>query len=184
MSTLIKKVTFEVPTRDQVSENNQAIFDKMLKSYGMIPNLYAFMAWNETALGDYLALQGRKSTLSGKEREIINLVVSEINNCDHCRRAHSFIANKMVGFTGEQVVEIRKVKISFDEKFQALAKFVKETTINKGKPSEDSLNELYEAGYANSNLIDIVMVIGDKIISNYLHNITHLAIEWPEVPAI
>jgi len=68
--------TFNVPTREQVSENNQAIFDQLKKGVGFVPNLYATYAYNDTALGDYLALQNRKSTLKAKEREVINLVVS------------------------------------------------------------------------------------------------------------
>jgi hypothetical protein len=29
-----------------------------------------------------------------------------------------------------------------------------------------------------------MMVIGDKIISNYLHNITQIPVDWPPVPEI
>jgi len=64
---------FQVPTRDEVSENNQAIFDNLQKGLGFVPNLYAYYAKSETALADYLALQNRKSTLKAKEREVINL---------------------------------------------------------------------------------------------------------------
>ncbi len=55
-----EKVTFEVPTIDQVSVKNQAIFDQMQKAFGTVPNLYATFALNDTALADYLALQNRK----------------------------------------------------------------------------------------------------------------------------
>ena len=47
---------FNIPTRDEVSENNQQIFDNLKKMVGFVPNLYATYAYNETALGDYLAL--------------------------------------------------------------------------------------------------------------------------------
>lgn len=50
MTTATEKVTFEVPTREQVSPNNQAIFDHMQSAFGMVPNLYATFALNETAL--------------------------------------------------------------------------------------------------------------------------------------
>ena len=183
METL-EKVTFEVPTREQVSENNQAIFDQMQKSFGTVPNLYATFALNDTALPDYLALQNRKSTLSGKEREVINLVVSQINECDYCLPAHTFISKNMHGFSDEQILEIRKAEISFNDKFDALAKFVKDTTINRGRPSEASADALFSAGYTKANAIDIIMVIGDKIISNYLHNFTKIPVDWPEVPKI
>ena len=155
----------------------------MQKSFGTIPNLYATFAINETALGDYLALQNRKSTLSAKEKEVVNLVVSQVNECQYCLPAHTMIG-KMVGFNEDQILEIRKAEVSFDTKLDALAKFVKETSINRGRPSEESANVLYAAGYTKANVIDIIMLIGDKIISNYLHNFTKIPVDWPEVPKI
>ena len=181
--TTTEKVTFEVPKRDQVSGSNQAIFDHMQKAFGMVPNLYATFALNETALSDYLALQNRKSTLSAKEREIINLVVSQVNECKYCTAAHTAVA-MMNGFTDEQVLEIRRAQITFNDKFAALARFVKETTINKGRPSEGVYDEFFEAGYTKANFVDVMIVIGDKITSNYLHNVTQIPVDWPAVPKI
>ncbi|MEM6892214.1 MAG: carboxymuconolactone decarboxylase family protein [Bacteroidota bacterium] len=178
-----EKVTFEVPTKDQVSVKNQAIFDQMQKSFGTVPNLYATFALNETALPDYLALQNRKSTLSAKEREIINLVVSQVNECEYCLPAHTMIS-KMHGFTDEQILEIRRAQIKFNDKYDALAKFVKDTTVNRGRPSEEVADVLFDAGYTQANVIDIIMLIGDKIISNYLHNFTKIPVDFPEVPSI
>jgi uncharacterized peroxidase-related enzyme len=183
MTTTTEQVIFTVPARDEVSESNQAIFDHMQSAFGMVPNLYATFALNDTALADYLALQNRKSTLSAKEREIINLVVSQVNECKYCTAAHTAVA-KMHGFTDEQVLDIRRVQIGFNEKFAALAKFVKEITINKGRPSEVAYNAFFEAGYTKGNFIDVLIIIGDKIISNYLHNITQIPVDWPEVPKI
>lgn len=181
--TTVENSTFQVPGRDQVSPNNQAIFDQMQKSFGTVPNLYATFAINDTALGDYLALQNRKSTLRTKEREIINLVVSQINECKYCVPAHTVIA-KMSGFSDEQILEIRKAEVTFDAKFDALAKFVKEVTINRGNPSDVATQALFAAGYNQANVIDIMMVIGDKIISNYLHNFTQIPVDFPAVPEI
>ena len=176
-------ITFSVPTREQVSPANQAIFDHMLSAFGKVPNLYATFALNETALADYLALQNRKNSLSAKEREIINLVVSQVNDCKYCVPAHTAIG-KMMGFTDEQILAIRRADIDFDAKFDALAKFVKETTFNRGRPSEKALNNFFDAGYSQSNLVDVMIIIGDKIISNYLHNITQIPVDWPAVPQI
>jgi uncharacterized peroxidase-related enzyme len=174
---------FTIPTREEVSANNQAIFDNLKGMIGFVPNLYAFYANNETALADYLALQNRKSTLRAKEREIINLVVSQVNECEYCQAAHTAVG-KMQGFMAEEIIEVRKAEISFDAKFDPLAKFVKETTLKRGKPSAEATEKLFAAGYSEANLIDIVMVIGDKIISNYLHGITQIAIDWEAAPKL
>jgi alkylhydroperoxidase AhpD family core domain len=169
---------FTVPTRAEVSPANQAIFDNLQKGLGFVPNLYAYYAKNETALGDYLALQNRKSTLKAKEREVINLVVSQVNGCRYCQSAHT-VLGKMNGFTDEQIPEIRRGSASFDAKLDALAGFTKSVAENRGKATEESKNAFFEAGYTEANLIDVVMVVGDKIISNYIHNLTGFAIDFP-----
>ncbi len=167
-----------VPTKDQVSENNKAIFDNLEKNIGFVPNLYAFYAHNETALGDYLALQNRKSTLKAKEREIINLVASQINNCRYCQSAHTAIG-KMNGFTDEQILEIRSGSASFDPKFDALARFTRSVVENRGRATDEAKEAFFAAGYTVANLIDVIVVVGDKTISNYLHNLAGFEIDFP-----
>lgn len=175
--------TFTVPTREEVSENNQAIFDNLQKGLGFVPNLYAYYAKNETALGDYLALQNRKSTLKAKEREVINLVTSQVNGCRYCQSAHT-VLGKMNGFTDEQVIELRNGTASFDSKLDALVKFAKAVVEGKGKVSQVVKDNFFSAGYTEANLIDVVIVIGDKIISNYIHNLTDFAIDFPIAPEL
>jgi AhpD family alkylhydroperoxidase len=170
--------TFTVPTREEVSSNNQAIFDNLHKMIGFVPNLYAYYAKSETALADYLALQNRKSTLNGKQREIINLVTSQVNDCRYCQSAHS-VFGKFSGLTEEQILEIRKGSASFDVKLDALVKFTKAVVENRGKVSIDAKEAFFSAGYTEGNLIDTVIIIGDKTISNYIHNLTNIEIDWP-----
>jgi uncharacterized peroxidase-related enzyme len=175
--------TFTVPTREEVSSNNQAIFDNLHKMIGFVPNLYAYYAKSETALADYLALQNRKSTLNGKQREVINLVTSQINDCRYCQSAHS-VFGKFSGLTEEQILEIRKGSASFDEKLDALVKFTTAVVENRGKVSIDAKEAFFNAGYSEGNLIDVVIIIGDKTISNYIHNLTDIEIDWPLAVAI
>jgi uncharacterized peroxidase-related enzyme len=177
MKTAEKRI-FTVPSRTEVSEQNQAIFDNLQKGIGFVPNLYAYFAKNNTALQDYLAFQNRKSTLSGKEREVVNLVTSQINNCRYCQSAHTALG-KMNGFSDEQIIEIRKGEASFNPKLDALAKFTASVVENRGHAAEEAVEAFFEAGYNEANMIDVVIVVGDKIISNYIHNITGFAIDFP-----
>ncbi|MGA9649228.1 carboxymuconolactone decarboxylase family protein [Pedobacter sp.] len=174
---------FPIPTKEQLSPANQSIFENLNGMVGFVPHLYAIFAHSENALGDYLALQNRKSSLRAKEREVINLVVSQVNNCSYCLSAHSQFA-KMNGFTDEQILEIRKADITFDTKLDALAKLVKDATENRGHVAAGVLENFFAAGYSEGGLIDVTMVIGDKIISNYLHAMTDIPIDWPLAPAL
>lgn len=175
--------TIKVPTREEVSENNQAIFDNLKANLGFVPNLYATFAYSDTALADYLGFQNRKSSLKAKEREVINLIVSQVNECAYCLAAHTALG-KMNGFSDEQILEIRSGEASFDAKIDALAKFVKDSVINRSKPSQEVTNNLLSAGYTNENLVDIIVVIGDKMVSNFIYGATQIPVDFPAAPEL
>jgi uncharacterized peroxidase-related enzyme len=174
---------FNVPTRNEVTPDNQAIFDNLEKAVGFLPNLYATYAHNDTALSDYLALANRKTSLSAQEKEIVNLVVSQVNDCAYCLAAHTAIG-KMNGFTNHQILEIRSGRASFNSTFDALAQYVKDATENRSKPSSESIANLFSAGYTKAEVIDIIMLIGDKTISNYLHGTTQVPVDFPAAAAL
>lgn len=174
---------FNVPTKDEVNEGNKAIFGNLEKGLGFVPNLYATFAYNDTALGDYLTLQNRKSTLTAKEREIINLVTSQVNECQYCLAAHTALA-KNLKFTDEQILDIRSGHLEGNSKYNALAALVKSINENRGTASPDALDAFFAEGYTKAHLVDVIIVIGDKIISNYLHKTTLVPVDFPAAPAL
>jgi AhpD family alkylhydroperoxidase len=172
-----------VPTRDQVSPANQALFDTLKKGLGMVPNLYATLAHSEHALGNYLALQNAKSSITGKAREVVNLVVRQVNGCQYCLAAHTAIG-AMVGFTPEQIMEIRRGGAAFDGKLDALAKLVKNIVSERGHADPAQVRAFFDAGWTQENLVDAIVVIGDKTVTNYLHGTTQVPVDFPAAPAL
>ncbi|MDY8138601.1 carboxymuconolactone decarboxylase family protein [Aquimarina sp. 2201CG5-10] len=170
--------TFNVPTREEVSSNNQAIFDNLNKALGFVPNLYATYAHSETALENYLNFSNAKTSLSAKEKEVVNLAVSQVNNCIYCLSAHTAIG-KMNGFTDQQILELRTGSASFDSKLDVLAKLAKNITENRGRADEGVVNNFLNAGYSKGNLVDTIVLVGDKTISNYLHSTTQVPVDFP-----
>ncbi|OAV43194.1 carboxymuconolactone decarboxylase family protein [Lewinella sp. 4G2] len=175
--------TFQVPTRATVSEANQAIFDNLESGLGFVPNLYATYAHSKNALGNYLALSNAKTSLKAKEREAVNLAVSQVNECEYCLAAHTALG-KMNGFTDEQILELRAGRASFDAKLDALVAFSRAVTINRGKPTADVTDAFLAAGFTQENLVDTIVLIGDKTISNYLHGVTQVPVDFPAAPAL
>jgi AhpD family alkylhydroperoxidase len=169
--------TFNVPTRDQVSPASQTAFDNLNKSIGMVPNLYAAIAYSENGLARYFAFQGGKTSLNNKEKEAVNLVVSEVNGCRYCQSAHTLIG-KMNGFTEADTLDLR-AGISKNPKLNALVGLTKEVTEKKGRISDSTLEGFYAEGYNDGNLVDVILLISDKIAMNYLHNLTNVEIDFP-----
>lgn len=172
-----------VPTYEQASPANQVLFDNVKKALSFVPNLYATFAHSETALGTYLTLQNAKSSLSPKAREVINLVVSEVNNCQYCLAAHT-VVGKMVGFSDAQIQEFRAGRSAFDTRLDALAKLVKNIVERRGHSDPALVQAFFDAGWTEANLVDAIVVVGDKTISNYLHATTRIPVDFPAAPVL
>jgi AhpD family alkylhydroperoxidase len=114
---------------------------------------------------------------------VINLVVSEVNQCAYCLAAHTAIG-RMVGFSDAQILEIRSGRASFDAKLDALARLVRDITLNRGHADAALTEAYFAAGWTEENLVDTIVAIGDKIISNYLHSTTEIPVDFPAAPAL
>jgi AhpD family alkylhydroperoxidase len=134
------------------------------------------------ALADIWLIKMPKTTLSNKEKEAVNLVVSEVNNCLYCKSAHTVIG-KMNGFTDEQLQNIRRENAD-NPKLNALVKLAASITRNRGNAEAELVDDFYAQGYTNENLVDLVLQISDKTAMNYLHNLTKVPVDFPLAPAL
>ncbi|MDM1293995.1 carboxymuconolactone decarboxylase family protein [Sphingobacterium sp. N143] len=175
--------TIKVLKREEVSAKNQQIFDRLKKAYGAVPNLYSTLAYSENALEAYINLESSNTSLTSKEIEAATLVVSEVNQCFYCLSAHTMVA-KLKGFTEEQTLEIRRGEASFDKKLDALVKLTKQLSENRHPGDGVLVTHFFEAGYTKENLIDLIVHIGDRTISNILHAVTQVPNEFPRAKSI
>ncbi|MCI4442207.1 MAG: carboxymuconolactone decarboxylase family protein [Lentimicrobium sp.] len=174
--------TFTVPTREEVAPANQEIFDNLQKALGFVPNLYATIAYSDNGLSRFLAYQNAKTSLTNKEKEAVNLIVSQVNGCVYCQSAH-LVLGKMNGFSDEQLLDIRKGK-SNDAKLNALVQLAADVTENKGRAGSETIDAFFKNGYTNENLVDLILQVSDKTAMNYLHNLTQIPVDFPLAPTL
>jgi len=174
--------TFSVPTREQVAPSNQEIFDNLQKTLGFVPNLYATIAYSNNGLSRFLAYQNAKTSLTNKEKEAVNLVVSQVNDCVYCQSAH-LVLGKMNGFTDEQLLEIRNEKAT-DPKLNTLVQLAAEITKTRGFAKSELVDAFFTQGYTNENLVDLILQVSDKTAMNYLHNLTKIPVDFPLAPTL
>ncbi|MBV8603592.1 MAG: carboxymuconolactone decarboxylase family protein [Pelomonas sp.] len=178
MSALVK-----VPHREDVSVANQALFDKLEAALGRVPNLYATFAHSEPALANYLALQYARSSIAGKAREVVNLVASQVNACEYCLAAHTAVGRAQ-GFDELQLIEIRCGRASFDPRLDALARLTYDIVERRGHADPAVVDAFFAAGWTPANLVDVIVAIGDKTITNYLHATTRVPVDFPPAPVL
>lgn len=174
---------FSLLKKEQVSERNQKLFEKIEKSFGRVPNLYNVIAYSEYGLEAYMKLEESSSSLSTREVEAIRLAVSQINGCSYCLSAHSLIA-RSVGITNNLALEIRAGELFSDRKLDLLIKLAKAIIENRGRLDEALLLRFFKAGYTKENLVDLIVLIGEKTIGNLLYTVTQVPLDFPLAEAL
>lgn len=177
------KNQFNLLDKEQLSDRNRAVFEKLEKNFGKVPNLYNVIGYSTHALEAYTILGETPSSLSPKEIEAVNLVVSQVNDCLYCLSAHTIVA-RTKGIAEEETMEIRNGSYKADRKLDMLVKLTGKITRNRGYIKDEAIQDFLTAGYTKENLIDLILLIGIRTISNLLHAVTKVPIDFPLAKAI
>ena len=84
----------------------------------------------------------------------------------------------MVGFTPEQILEIRRGGASFDARLDALAKLVRNITLERGHADPALVQTFFATWLDRGNLVDALVVVGDKMVNNFC-GATQIAVDFP-----
>lgn len=170
---------FSVPTYEQVSDNAKPAFDQFKKLTGKMPNLYATIGYSANALNSYLhyVSEQARGTFHAKEREAVYLIVSQFNRCEYCLASHTQSAIKN-GWTEDETLALRAGTHS-DKKWQVIYKVIRSVVENKGQVNDELLDEFYAAGYNETGLIDLMVLINVMSFTNYVFRLTQIPIDSP-----
>lgn len=171
--------SIQVPTREQVSEETQALVDQLQKRLGKVTNLYATIGYSAHALQAFLQFEEslNHGAFNGKEREAIALVVSEVNGCNYCLAAHTMAAIKR-GLTQEETIVIRSDRAS-DQKMNTIVQLAKSIAETKGKPEEALLEQFFATGYTEATLMELTGLVTVRIFTNYVYVLTNIPVDFP-----
>ena len=160
-------------------EASKPALEKIQKSLGFIPNLMAPFANNPTVLQGYLALDAvyEKGSFTPRERQIILLAASVENNCNYCVAAHSTIAKGALHTPPEVIAAVRKGTLVPDAKLNALVTLVKELVRERGYAKDETIQKFLAAGYKKEQVMELLLGIALKTISNYLDHILPTPVE-------
>jgi len=171
---------FKMVNEESVSGKNKRIFEELKGMFGKVPNIFLAFASSENGLENYFNYLTQKNSLTYREREVVNLVVSQVNQCPYCLSFHSVVAGR-IGFSNEQILDIRANDIQFDKKLKAIAAVAHNIALTKGPIVGSILLDFYEAGYDQGHLVDVVLAVGNITTLNLLYAITDVPIDWPRV---
>ena len=157
---------------EELSERQQAYFDKCDEKLGFVPNVlraYAFAPAKLQAFADmYNDLMLAESGLSKLEREMIAVAVSSVNHCYYCLTAHGAAVRQLSGnpALGEQMVMNYRAAEGLTPKQVAMLDFADKLTRNPNAIVEADRQALRDAGFSDRDIWDIAAVASFFNMSN------------------
>ncbi len=129
-----------------------------------------------TYVQGYDALR-ENSGFSPTKQEVILLTISRTNGCEYCMAAHSFLAGAMSGVPDNVIEAIRDGNSVPDKKLSALSIFTKVMVTKRGLPDRSEVESFLSAGYKETDILEIILAIAVKTISNYTNHLFHTEVD-------
>ena len=168
------KMTLAAKTIEDAEPLAREVLEQTKVKMGMVPNMYGVMANSPAMLQTYAqgyALFRENSGFTPAEQEIVFLTISRENECHYCMAAHSFVADNLSKVPPEVTDAIRNDDLIEDGKMAELREFTRTMVVSRGHPSQGDVSAFVQAGYSESHILDIILAISVKTISNYSNHV-------------
>ena len=152
------------------------------KMLGSVPNLFRLVSNSPAALEGYLGMSGAlsKGTLPAATRERIALAVAEVNGCNYCLSAHTYLGKNMAKLDDAEITANRNGS-SNDMKAAAAVKFAVKVAKERGHVSDTDVKAVKDAGYDDAQVIEIVQHVALNTWTNYINEVAKTEIDFPVV---
>lgn len=162
----------------------QPALEAVKKQLGVVPNLFRLVANSPAALEGYLGLNGAlaKGSIDARTRERIALAVAEINGCDYCLSAHSYLGKNLAKLDDAEIAANRAGG-STDPKADAAVRFAARIVQTRGHVADADVQAVRLAGYSDAQLIEIILHVALNTLTNYVNEVAETEIDFPVVSA-
>jgi uncharacterized peroxidase-related enzyme len=169
-----------IPALDQTPAATRPLLDAVKKQLGVVPNLMSVLGNSPVALGGYLALSGAlaKGVLGAKTGERIALAIAEINACDYCLAAHTYLGRNVARLDDAEIAANRNGG-SGDPKADAAVRFAANVAVERGHVSDAAVRAVKAAGYSDAEVMEIVVHVALNTLTNYVNEVAQTEIDFP-----
>lgn len=161
---------------DRAEGRGKDLLEGARAKLGFVPNMYRGMANNPGLLDTYLYgyQQFRASgNFTPPEQEVVFLVISGANGCDYCTAAHSMLAVKVSKLSPADTQALRDGRPLSDGRLEALRRFTHHMWETRGLPARAEAEAFKAAGFGDVHVLEIILALAVKTISNYANHINH-----------
>lgn len=166
-------------TTETAPEKSKELLKKVLDKFGFIPNQDKILAISPSiyqAYNESFDLFLGKSSLGLLEGQIVIMTVSYENNSPYCMAVHSW-GMEMTKVPKDIIESLRNGNPIADPRLEILRNFTKKMISNKAHIDKKTLDDFFEAGFTQENIIEIIGGISAKTISNYVNIIAETEVD-------
>lgn len=169
---------FRIHTPDTAPEGSKEILKGAEQQMGFIPNLFGIMAEAPAALKAYNIVSDNfdNSSFNTTEKQIVLLATSFVNECHYCMAVHSTVG-QMQNIDNEIIEAMRTGSPLADSKLEALRKFTQIVVEKRGWISDEDVQEFFNAGYTKAQLLEVIVGVTQKTLSNYINHIVQTPLD-------
>lgn len=170
--------TLKVHTIESAPEASKSLLESSQKAYGMIPGLHGVLAGAPGLLKAYQILHELfiDSSFNEEELTVVWQTINVEHECHYCVPAHTGIA-AMMKVDDSITKSLRDRTPLANPKLEALRDMTLIVVRNRGQVSSEELQAFYEAGYDEKHVLDIILGLSQKIISNYTNHIANTPVD-------
>jgi uncharacterized peroxidase-related enzyme len=145
--------------------------------------MFRLIASSPAALQGFSANNGALArTLDVKTRERIALAVAQVNGCDYCLSAHTYLGLNLAKISPEEVA-LNRQGDSSDAKAAAAVRFAAKVVREHGHVGDADIKSVRDAGFTDAQIVEIVSVVAENIFTNLLNVVADTDIDFPVVRA-
>lgn len=172
-----------IPSLDDAPTGSKPVLDAVHKQLGVVPNLFRLIAKSPAAISAFAGLNGPLTkVLDVKTRERIALAVAQVNGCDYCLSAHTYLGLNLAKIGPEEIALNRKGGSS-DAAADAAVRFAAKVASTRGHVSDADIAAVGKAGYTEAQIVEIVALVAENTFTNYLNEVAKTDIDFPVVRA-
>lgn len=172
----MSKFTFH--TVETAPEKSRVMLEGAVKQMGSIPGLYAVMSESPETLKAYQQLHQlfMATSFDAEELTVVWQTINVEHECKFCVPAHTAIAHSM-NVNPELTEALRNKQPMPTTKLQALHDFTLAMVRERGNVSDQQMDAFFAAGYAQKQVIEIILGLSQKVISNYVNHVAKTPVD-------
>ncbi|KEP69946.1 carboxymuconolactone decarboxylase [Thioclava dalianensis] len=173
-------------TLDRLDETNAPeksipLIEKSKASFGRLPGLHSVLAASPAAFEGYQSLHSlfaEETAFNAEEKTVIWQTINVEHRCHYCVPAHTGIA-KAMKVSDEISNALRDETPLPTAKLEALRSFTLAMLRERGNVDDATLQAFYDAGYEQRHVLEVILGLAQKVMSNYTNHIANTPVDAP-----